>query len=145
MRTKNPNNEGRLAVLRAYRRNPSATLKELVQATGYSKTAVYYHLGNLQNEGVITRERKPRRVYVQTVKAVKPSVMIDPQKSAAGRQGKGGDAFSPRKSTKDKGLQKRINKVVREAKRREARGELINAVDVVMHLPIRLTNATKVG
>lgn len=144
MKTKNPNNAGRLAVLRAYRSNPSGTLKELVQAAGYSKTTVYYHLSNLQNEGVITRERKPRRVYVQTAKAVKPSVMIDPTKSAAGRRGKGGDAFSPRKPKNSDVLEENLKKAVALGKENDRIGKLANN-NVVMHSPIRLSGARKVG
>lgn len=59
-RTKNPNSKGRQTVLRAFREAPNASLQELVRATGYSQTTVYYHLENLRDEGVITRENKPR-------------------------------------------------------------------------------------
>jgi len=132
------NLKNRAKVLAAFRHDSKATLEAMSNRTGLSTSAVHYHLINLHKDGVINFIPFPRGRR-------KNQIVIDPQKSASGQMGKGGDAFSPRKSTKDKGLQKRINKVVREAKRREARGELINAVDVVMHLPIRLTNATKVG
>lgn len=44
-----PKNASKLSqlVLTAYRDNPSASLNELAAATGYSRTAVYYHLKNL--------------------------------------------------------------------------------------------------
>jgi len=66
-RKKNPNNEGRQSILRAFRKDPSASMQELVRATGYSQTTVYYHLHNLMDEGVITRENKKRDYYDRTV------------------------------------------------------------------------------
>jgi DNA-binding transcriptional ArsR family regulator len=123
---KNPNNAGRLNVLRAYRQYPSGSLSELVRATGLSQTAVYYHLGNLQNEGVITRStmRKGRKA--------------DPQKRAAKR------ASLPKAIDKKDALQKRIEKVVRMAKKRE--GFIGPQNDVVLDSPFRLySKATKIG
>ena len=54
------NNPRRLRVLRAYKRNPKGTIRELARAAELSETATYYHLCNLQNEGVITRSDKRR-------------------------------------------------------------------------------------
>lgn len=137
MRPKNLVN--RAKVLAAFRHDSKATLEAMANRTGLSTSAVHYHLVNLHADGVINFVPAPRG------RRKNESVVIDPQKSASGQMGKGGDAFSPKQSKKDTGLQKRIDKVVRDAKRREARGELINAVDVVMHSPIRLSGATKAG
>jgi hypothetical protein len=126
-------------VLNAYRSNSKATLEAMAAKAGLTVNTVYYHLCNLRRDGVINFVPYPRG------RRKNQSAEIDPQKSASGQQGKGGDAFSPKQSKKDTGLEKRIKKVVRAAKRREARGELVNGVDVVMHSPIRLSGATKVG
>ena len=122
----NPNNAGRLSVLRAYRQDPSGSLSDLVLATGMSQTAVYYHLNNLQNEGVITRStmRKGRKA--------------DPQKQAAKR------VSVPKAINKKDALEKRIEKVVRMAKKRE--GFIGPQNDVVLDSPFRLySKATKIG
>lgn len=137
MRPKNLVN--RAKVLAAFRHDSKATLEAMANRTGLSTSAVHYHLVNLHADGVINFVPFPRG------RRKNESAEIDPQKSASGQQGKGGDAFTPKKSKKNTGLEKRINKVVRAAKRREARGELVNGVDVVMHSPIRLSGASKVG
>ena len=122
----NPNNAGRLSVLRAYRQDPSGSLRDLVRATGLSQTAVYYHLNNLQNEGVITRStmRKGRKGR--------------PQKPTAKQ------AILPKAINKKDALEKRIAKVVRMAKKRE--GFIGPQNDVVLDSPFRLYGkATKIG
>ena len=128
---------GREKALVAFRADPEATFRKLGAATGMTCGTVAYHLNILRAEGVIsfTRQRGRRA----------PSVVIDPKKQAAGLQGKGSDAFHPKKSKKDTGLNSRIELVVRMAKEREGRGEMSNVTDVVMHSPIRLRGAMKVG
>lgn len=122
----NPNNAGRLSVLRAYRLDPSGSLSDLVQATGLSQTAVYYHLNNLQNEGVITRStmRKGRKAGSQKPTAIQATL--------------------PKAINKKDALEKRIEKVVRMAKKKE--GFIGPQNDVVLDAPFRLySKATKIG
>jgi len=56
--TSNPNHPTRLAVLAACRANPRITLDELAELVGKSQTTVYYHLRNLEEEGLIQRENQ---------------------------------------------------------------------------------------
>jgi len=135
----NPNNPVRQMVLAAFRSNPGASLQELVKATGYSQTTVYYHLSNLRNEGVITRENKPRGIYARRKCATAATIA----KKVAG--GKAARALQLKRTKKDTRLNERIELVVRMAKEKEMRGDALNATDVVMHSPIRLRGAQKVG
>ncbi len=145
MRTKDPNNKGRKNVLRAYRSHPNASLLELAKASGMSRTTVHYHMNELENEGVLTRNHQVGKPAGTISQRKYNSEATRLKKSAAGKNGRGGDAFIPKKSKKADRTQELIEQVVREAKKREARGELINATDVVMHSPIRLSGAMKVG
>lgn len=137
MRTKDPNNKGWLRVLRAYRNNPSGSLREITKAAKLSQTTVYYHLNVLEDEGILTRNHYCRR----------PAGGIDKKKSKAGKIGRGGNAFEPKKTKKkDTGLDERIELVVRMAREREKQGESGNAHDVVAHLPFKFNRkATKVA
>ncbi len=145
MRTKKPNNKGRVSVLRAYRKDPRASLVELSQASGMSKTTVYYPLSQLENEGVVTRNHYVGKPAGTISKSKYSSEVTRLKKAEAGRRGRGDGVFTPKKSKKDTGLQDRIELVVRMAREQEARGDRINATDVVMHSPIRLSGAQKVG
>lgn len=55
------NNPTRLALLAAYRNNPSATIRELAQEIGVSPVTVSHHLENLEAEGLIVREHNEKQ------------------------------------------------------------------------------------
>lgn len=93
---------------------------------------MHHHLHNLEREGVITRSHdrgntnhRPRRT-----------------RSESGKQGRGANAFVPRKKKKDD-LQERIDMVVEKAKARESKTQH----DVIRHVnaPLRVHGAQKLG
>lgn len=69
---------------------------------------------------------------------------VDAKKSAAGRQGKGVNAFQPKLRKKDKGLQARIDMIVKRALEQAEKG---SGFDVVIHESggLHLHHAQKVG
>lgn len=111
-RTKNPNSEGRQVILKAFRADPSASLRELVRATGYSQTTVYYHINNLRDEGVITRENKPRGVYDRS-----KTKMVYKAKPLIRKESKYQKAMKVERNERKAGLQARIEQVVQAAKK----------------------------
>lgn len=120
-RSFNPNNEVRQLVLSAFRNDPTASIDELVKAVGYSKTAVYYHLSNLINEGIITRENRPRGVYPRVAKAAKPKAekIVKAPKPTTNA----GNAYRTNSTNRVRtDEQKRIDMVVEAAQRKEAEG-----------------------
>lgn len=131
------NDEWSELALKAYLANPKATLRKLAAETGLTIGAISYHLHKLHKEGVVDFKRKRGRPL--------PVTVIDPKKSAAGKPGKGGDAMHPKRHKKADHTDELIELVVQQAKEREARGEKINAVNVVMHSPVRLTGAQRIG
>lgn len=74
-----------------------------------------------------------KRVYAGNI----TSSYID-KKVEAGKEGRGNNAFVPRKAKKEDSLQKNIEKVVMQANARGSAGH-----DVVTHAPVRLNGATK--
>lgn len=133
-RSINPNNKVRQLVLDAYRSNPAASLQELVAKVGYSRTAVYYHLSNLKNEGVITRENKPRGRYVRVAKVAK-SIATN-----------AGNAFRPNATNKKRTTeQKRIDMVVETAKAKEAAGVIDSGVNIFYEHRIHRVLGRKAG
>ena len=95
-RTKNLSNPNRLSILQAYRRNPDASLRELVQTVGIPLTTVNHHLNNLENEGVITRSDKrrgPKSASGQR-KWVSPETIEKKRQGAA--NGRSANVFVPR-------------------------------------------------
>jgi DNA-binding MarR family transcriptional regulator len=50
-----PENPTRLAILNAYRANPSITIRALAVRVGVANVTVTHHLRNLEAEGLITR------------------------------------------------------------------------------------------
>lgn len=130
MNVMNPENPTRLKVLQAFR-SGTTSITEIAKCVGASRTTVYHHLANLENEGVITRSHQVGNL------SGKPRT-----RSESGRQGRGVNAFVPRKKKKDD-LQKRIDMVVAKAKKRESKTQH----DVIRHInaPLPFSNAHKVG
>ena len=118
-------------VLKAHQANPKASLNELAQATGYSRTAVYYHLKNLQKHGVV--------IYVRRERASKKAANEPKVKNA-------GDAFRPRSTNKARTAeQKRIDMVVEAAQRKEAEGVVPAGVNMFFDHRIRRVLGRKTG
>lgn len=119
-------------VLQAHRDNPSATLNELAKATGYSRTAVYYHLNNLQQQGIVIPVRRERASKKNFVKVQKPRPA--------------GDAFRPNAVHKVRaGEQERIEMVVRMAKEKEAAGIIDTGVNIFFDHRVRRVLGRKAG
>ncbi len=136
-RPKNPSELSQL-VLTAYRDNPSASLNELAAATGYSRTAVYYHLKNLQEQGVVIRvqreraEKKPRNQSAKGRRVNKSS--------------NAGNAFRTNANNKTRATeQERINMVVAEAKRKEAEGIVPTGVNMFFDHRVQRVFGRKTG
>lgn len=79
-----PNNPGRLSVLRAYRNHPSASMRELSKATGLSLTTVYYHMRNLQLDGLVNIAAVGQRKWVspETIEKKRQGAIKDCPKNA---------------------------------------------------------------
>jgi DNA-binding transcriptional ArsR family regulator len=146
MRTVNPDNPKRLAVLALVRENPSITIVEIRRATGMSRGAVYHHLINLDNEGAIHRntlrgnyKHKPHSIVVKKLRKEVPAE----KRSEYARRGRGNNAFVPRKQKRNDALQARIDMVVKKALMRENNIQH----DVVRHVngPLRMRGAHKIG
>lgn len=130
-RPKNSNELSQL-VLDAYRDNPSASLNELAKATGYSRTAVYYHLNNLQAQGVVIRVRRER--------AAKKGVKAATPKTNAGNAFRTNSTNNVRTDE-----QKRIDMVVKEAQRKEAEGIVPAGVNMFFDHRVRRVLGRKTG
>lgn len=136
-RPKNPSELSQL-VLTAYRDNPRASLNELAAATGYSRTAVYYHLKNLQEQGVVIRvrreraEKKPRN---QSAKGKRVNKSFN-----------AGNAFRRNANNATRATeQERINMVVEEAKRKEAEGIVPTGVNMFFDHRVQRVFGRKTG
>lgn len=141
-RTLNPENKVRQLVLQAFRDNPGASLDELVKTVGYSKTAVYYHLSNLKNEGLITRENRPRGVYVRAAKQKETKA----PKKKINKAFNAGNAFRPNAVNKTRSSeQKRIDLVVQMAKEKEAQGIIDAGVNIFFDRRVRRVLGRKAG
>jgi len=64
-------------------------------------------------------------------------------RSAAGKVGRGNNAFVPRVAKKEDATQRNIEKVVRAAKKKGSLGS--GQMDVIRDSPVRMSRATKVG
>lgn len=116
-------------VLKAHQANPNATLNELAKATGYSRTAVCYHLKNLQNHGLVIRVRRERA----SKKAAKPKTNA-------------GNAFRTNSTNRVRtDEQKRIDMVVEAAQRKEAEGVVPAGVNMSFDHRIRRVLGRKTG
>jgi DNA-binding transcriptional ArsR family regulator len=111
--------ERRQRILDAYRRDPSATLRELAQRTGLkSQATVRFHMMKLEQEGLVVRNTevgkhvRPRRTPLR--QAVSPQML--PAAEFSGKANRGEGAFKPKKARGDKELQARIDMVVAKAK-----------------------------
>jgi hypothetical protein len=136
-RTLNPDNKVRQLVLSAFRADPDASLDQLVKICGYSKTAIYYHLNNLQNEGIINRENRPRGQYVRVQK---PKVVKAQKKISAG------NAFRQNSSKPIKADEMaRIEMVVRMAREKEAAGIMTDGVNIFQDHRVRRVLGRKAG
>ncbi len=150
-RTFNINNKVRQIVLAAYRSNPSASLAELVKLTGYSQTAVYYHLNNLNKEGVISRENRPRGGYMRTDKRLPQTGYQSEETRAKKAEGARKNLASFRdkthtsKNKKRTTEEERIEEVVRMAKEKEAAGILTDGVNVFQDHRVRRVLGRKAG
>jgi SOS-response transcriptional repressor LexA len=120
-----------LDAIRTYKNDHgfSPSMRNLMTMTGISSTSVVdYYLGLLEDEGLIRRSTGisrsievvggtavtfTARKFPLKLKQSKPKV--DAKKSAAGKLGKGVDAFVPRKTKKVDALQMRIDMVVAQA------------------------------
>lgn len=143
-RTLNPNNKVRQLVLQAFRENPGASLDELVTTVGYSKTAVYYHLSNLKNEGLIIRENRPRGVYVRVAKP--KEIKAKAPKKKVNEAFNAGNAFRPNAVNKTRSSeQKRIDLVVQMAKEKEAQGIVDTGVNIFFDHRVRRVLGRKAG
>ena len=107
--------KNRERILKACQRNPAASIDELARAAGVSHVTVHKHLKQLKEDGVIVRKFVPR-----------------------GR-GKGKSTGKLKRTAE----QRRIDRVVRKAKRKEQQG----GRDVVIDYGIRSVSfrATKVA
>lgn len=123
-------NELSQIILKAHQANPNATLNELAAATGYSRTAVYYHLNNLQKQGVVLYVRRER---------VRKSATQPKTKNA-------GNALRTNSAKKVRTAeQKRIDMVVKEAQRKEAEGVVPAGVNMFFDHRIRRVLGRKAG
>ena len=150
MKTVNPNHPSRLKILAYLRKDPSASLNEICAAVGLCRTAVRHHLMNLDREGVIERivERGNRGRYPKHIKRhqkVSSEKLTESTGYAAlyAKQGRGANAFVPRKAKKHDKLQERIDRVVEKALKRESNIQH----DVIRHqnARLRISGAHKVG
>lgn len=135
-----PKNRNRLSqlVLDAYRDNPSASLNELAKATGYSRTAVYYHLNNLQAQGVVIRVRRER--------ASKNSAGQPRAKKTVNKSFNAGNAFRTNAVNKTrKSEQERIDMVVQMVKEKEAKGIIDTGVNIFFDRRVRRVIGRKAG
>lgn len=141
-------NPKRLRILSLVRRTPSISHRELADITGLSVTGVHHHLVSLEKEGVITRSHevgrhnnyyKPYRNAVKKTRKQVSSVQL----TEYAKQGRGTNAFVPRKTKKRDILQERIDRVVAKALGSQTNPQH----DVIRHVnaPLRLTNSHKVG
>jgi biotin operon repressor len=125
-------------VMDAYQENPNATLNELAKATGYSRTAVYYHLSNLKEQGIVIPVRRERAAKSNYVKAEKKKV--NKSFNAAG------DAFRTTTTNKARSVeQERIELVVRMAKEKEAAGNIATGVNMFFDHRVRRVFGRKAG
>lgn len=122
----------RYAVLAAIRANPRASIRELMEVTGLSSTSVVvYQMKKLEEEGFIQRERYMARSIYLTGRSHSKSCPKDSRenyvkKAAAGRKGRGKNAFQAKKSST---LEERIDRIVRRAS--EASNNAGSSVDVI--------------
>jgi biotin operon repressor len=124
-------------VLDAYRANPSASLNELAKATGYSRTSVYYHLDNLQKQGIVIRVRRERAAKNDSVAVEKKKVNISFN---------AGDAFRPNAVSKVReSEQKRIDMVVKMVEEKEANGIISTGVNIFFDRRVRRVLGRKAG
>lgn len=143
MKTVNPNHPSRLKILAYLRKDPSASLNEICAAVGLCRTAVRHHLMNLDREGVIERivERGNRGRYPKHIKCHQK--VSSEKLTEYAKQGRGANAFVPRKAKKHDKLQERIDQVVEKALKRESNIQH----DVIRHqnARLRISGAHKVG
>lgn len=119
-------------VLEAHRNNPSATLNELAEAVGYSRTAVYYHLNNLQKQGIVIRVRRERASKKNFVKTPRPT--------------NAGNAFRPNAiSTPRANEQEGIEAVVKMVKEQESQGIFNTSVNIFSDHRVRRVLGRKAG
>jgi len=124
-KTSDPNHPTRLAILAACRNNPRITLDELVELIGKSQTTVWYHVRNLQREGLIQREnRVGQQVHPRKSKNAYSAPKQDGRKARAltnanpSRRGPKKVRKVIKRDTKD-ALQARIDAVVAAAQDKE--------------------------
>lgn len=131
-------------VLEAHRNNPSATLNELAEATGYSRTAVYYHLNNLQAQGVVIcvrRERAAKQPKEQSRKQTSKKTAKKVNESF-----NAGNAFHTNSTNSVRDAeQKRIDKVVEDAERNEASGVVPAGANIFFDHRVRRVLGRKAG
>jgi DNA-binding Lrp family transcriptional regulator len=119
-----PDPDTTLRVLKAIRSNPGDSYREIGRRLGLrSPSVVSYHVRKLQEAGLV--QRGPYRSH-RTLRINSPETCA--KKSAAGRKGKGVDALT---SKRDPDLQKRIDRVVAKAKRREKKLNKQHSIDVL--------------
>lgn len=121
------NIKNRTKVLNSYRSNPKATLEAMAAKAGLTVNAVYYHLCNLRADGVIKFVPYPRGKRKDQAQS-------------------GGDAFTPKKSKKDTGLQERIDDLVADVKHKQALGVDVDpGVNIFDRRHIHGIRGTKTG
>lgn len=153
----NKKSNNRFEVLEAIRRfksdhGYSPSMRDLMEMTGISSLSVVkYYLDQLEMDGLIRRDRNIARSIEIGNFPAKPAsakkfrlvITTDVKKMTAGKQGKGVNAFTPRKTKRTDKLQERIDMVVAQAKAKEGGA----GYDVIQHDPhrLRLGGAHKVG
>jgi predicted transcriptional regulator len=139
MKPVNKNNSQRLRILRIIQADPTIHLTHIMRKTGMSQNGVRYHVANLIKDGLIDGNLRPKRGR---------DINANPQQAARVFRAKSAPGWKPRKakklSAKEIALQRRIDKVVKAAQRREAAKEA--GVNVVYDFRSSLgRKATKLG
>lgn len=103
-------------VLAAFRSNPMAQLKEISRQVGVSEASVSWHLGKLEQDGIITRPRVVRDTRKQASKPnEKSKAWASVNQKGAISRGEG--AMRGRRGSGEDALQERIDAVVAKAEK----------------------------
>lgn len=146
------NNPRHTDLLEALRENPRASYRELAEATGMVISMVSYHLGILEDEGLITRKSNTARsIHINEHpipapnrrKRPKKKKVVQPNSKRWNTINRGESAFKPKRARNADELESRIDAVVAKAKAKE-KADAKNAgpsVDVIRVVPGKIFRA----